>query len=87
MLIVVEDGHVGDGFEFPFDLEAAGSADVLQIHAAEGAEQQRDGADELIDVFGPYAKGDGVDVSVGLEEEAFAFHDGHTGFGADIAES
>ena len=84
VLVVVEDGDVEFLLEAGLDLEAAGGADVLEVDAAEGTGHELDGLDDFLRVFGAETDGIGVDVSISLEEGAFAFHDGHAGFGADV---
>ena len=87
MLIVVEDGDVGAFLELSFNLEAARRADVFEVDAAEGAGKQRNRMDDFVHVLAAHAKRDGVNAAECLEQHAFAFHDRHTGFGADIAET
>ena len=87
MLVVVEDGNVALFLQLPLDLKAPGSGDVLQIDAAEGAAHQIHGVDELIHIVGLDAQGEGVHVGKGLEQGALALHNGHTGLGADVAQT
>ena len=85
MLVVVEDGYVALLLQLPLDLETPGGGDVLQIDAAEAAAHQVDGVDELIHVVGLHAQGEGVHPAEGLEQHAFALHDGHPGLRADVS--
>ena len=87
VLIVVEDGNVAALLELAFDFKAAGGSDVLQVDAAEGTGQQGYGVDNLVDILAAYAKGNGVHTAEGLEQHAFALHNGHTGLGTDIAQA
>ena len=76
-----------DFLESALDLEAARGADVLEVHAAEAAGEQLDGADDLVDFLGADAQREGVDVGEGLEQGALALHDGHAGLRADVAQA
>ena len=87
MLVVVEDGDVALRLQLLFDLEASGSRDVLQVDAAEGSGDEVDRVDEFIHVLGLDAQGDGIHAAECLEQHALAFHDGHAGFGTDVAEA
>jgi len=77
-----------------FHLEAGGCPDVLQVDAAEGGFERADRFDQLVGVgFAVFpvdmgkAQGNGVDVGEDFEEDGFSFHHGHSGLGADVAES
>ena len=87
VLVVVHDGDVELGFQTRLDFEALGGFDVFEIDAAEGG---GDGFDDLNEAFGVFLVDldvVGVDATVDFEEEAFAFHDGFAGQGADVAET
>ena len=79
-------GNIQILFQTPFDLETTGRGNIFQIDAAERTRDQFDGADDLFGIFGPQADGERIHAAVRLEQGAFAFHDGHTRFGTDIAE-
>ena len=87
MLVVVEDGDVALGLQLLLDLEAPGRRDILQVDAAEGSGEQIYGVDELVHILGLDAQRDGIHAAEGLEQHALAFHNGHAGFGADVAEA
>ena len=87
VLIVVEDGNIAELLQAAFDLEASWSGDVLQIDTAEGAGEQPDCADDFIHVLAFDAQWDGVHIPEGFEQDAFSFHNRHTGFGADVTEA
>ena len=87
MLVVVEDGDVTALLELALDLKAAGSGNILQIHAAERAGDECDGIDEFVHIMRPDAQWECVHIAEGLEEHALALHDRHTGLRADIAQT
>ena len=87
VLIVVEDRDVAELLELALDLEAAGRRDILQIHAAEAAREEIHRAHEFVHVLRFDAERERVHTAEGLEEHAFALHDGHAGLGADVAET
>ena len=87
VLVVVEDGDVTALLEPALDLKAAGSGNILQIHAAERAGDECDGIDEFVHIMRPDAQWERVHIAEGLEEHALALHDRHTGLRADIAEA
>ena len=69
------------------DLETAGSGDVLQVYAAEGACQQSDGIHDIVHILAPHAERNRVHITEGLEQDAFTLHNRHTGFRSDIAQT
>ena len=87
VLIVVEDGDVAPLLQLPLNLKAPGGGDILQIHAAEGPGQQGHGVHDLVHVVAADAQGNGVHAAEGLEQDAFALHDGHPRLRADVAQS
>ena len=87
VLVVVEHRDIADFLQLALDLEAAGSGDVFQVDAAEAAADQVNGADDFIHVLAADADREGVHVAERLEQRALAFHDGHAGFRADIAQA
>ena len=87
MLVVVEDGNVALFLELPLDFKAPGGGNVLQIDAAEGAGNQVDGVHKFVHVLGLDAQGERIHIAKGLEQGALALHDGHTGLGADVAQT
>ena len=87
MLVVMEHGDIAQLLEPAFDLKAPRRGDVLQIDAAEGAGNQVHRAHDLVHVLAAHADGEGIHVAEGLEQSALALHDGHAGFGADVAQA
>src|ERR1700704_5986346 len=87
VLVVVEDGDVHLRLQAPLDLEALGSADILQVDAAEGGLQELDRADELLRVGGGELEIEDVDVGEALEENALALHHRLAGESPDVAEA
>ena len=87
VLVVMEDWDVQKFFQALFDLEASGSADVLQIDAAESGGEPGDSLDDFFRVLCVQADGHGVHAAEFLEEHSLSFHDGHGCIGADIAQS
>ena len=87
MLIVVEDGNVAGFFQPFFNFKAPGGRNVLQIDSAEGTGQQGDGVYKLVHILGADAQGNGIDTAEGFEQDAFALHHRHTGFGADVTKT
>ena len=87
MLVVVENRNIAAFLEPALNLEAARCGDILQIDPAEAAREQADGVDDVIDFLGTHAQRDCVHVAERLEQRAFALHNRHAGFGADVAEA
>ena len=87
VLVVVEDGNIAFLLQLPLDLKAAGSRNILQIDAAEGAGDQIYRVDEFIHILGLHAQREGVHIAEGLEEDALALHHRHARLGADIAQT
>ena len=87
VLVVMEYGDVAQFLQPAFDLEAAGRRDVLQVDAAEAAGDQVDRADDLVHVLAADAQREGVYVAESLEQRTLAFHNGHAGFRADVAQT
>ena len=83
----MEDGNVADLLEAAFDLKATRSRDILEVDAAERLGDELDGAHDLVGVLGVDAQREGVDVAELLEQDALAFHDGHAGGRADVAQT
>jgi hypothetical protein len=86
VLVVVEDRDVEPGLQPALDLEAAGSADVLEVDAAEGRREPGDGVDEQVDVGDVEADRHGVDAAELLEQQRLALHDRQRGLGPDVTE-
>ena len=82
----MENGDIAALFELALYLEAAGGGDILKVDAAEASGDKGDGIDKFVDVLRFNAERKGVDSAEGLEENAFALHNGHTGLGTDVAE-
>ncbi len=87
VLVVVENRDVAAFLQALFNFKAAGSGDVFQVDAAEAAGNQTDGVHNIVYVLGTDAERDGVDVAECLKQSAFAFHNRHAGFRADVAEA
>ena len=87
MLVVVEDRDIALFLQLLLDLKAAGRADIFQVDAAEGTADLINDVYDLIHVLGAYAERESVHAAELLEQHAFAFHNGHARFGADIAET
>ena len=83
----MEDGNVTLILEFPLNFEASRGGNVLQIDAAKGAGDQRDGIHKLVHIVRFHAERKRVDIAERLEEHTFALHDRHTGLRADVAEA
>ena len=87
VLIVVENGNVAALLELALDFEAARRGNILKIDAAEGAGDQRHGVDKFVHILGLDAEREGIHAAEGLEQHAFALHDGHAGLGADVSQT
>lgn len=86
VLIVVHHRNVQLVDEPPFDLEALGRLDVLEVDPAEGGGDPPDGGHELLRIGGVDLDVEGVDAREVLEEHAFALHDRFGGQRADVAQ-
>ena len=87
MLIVVEDGDVQRLPQAPFDLEASGSRDVLEVHAPEAWSDQLDGSNDLVGVRGVQADRPGIDAGELLEQGGLTFHHRHGRLGSDVSQA
>ena len=87
MLVIVEDRNIGTFLELPLDLKTAGSGNILEVDASEGSGNQSNCAHKLIHILGLYAERKGIYIAERLEQDTFALHDRHTGFGTDIAQA
>ena len=87
MLVIVENRNIAALFQLLLDLEAAGSGDILQVYAAEGACQQSNGIYNFIYVLAAYAERNSVYIAKSLEQDTFTFHNRHTGLRSDIAQT
>ena len=67
--------------------QSTGGGGILQIYTAKRAGDHVDGIDDLVNIFALDAQGECVHVAKGLEEDALAFHNRHTGLGADVAQT
>ena len=75
VLIVMEDGNVHHFAQALLDDETFRGLDVLQIDAAEAA-QELHRVDELIDILGADFQVDAVDIGEPLEQRDLALHHG-----------
>ena len=73
--------------QFVFNVVALRRLDVFQIDAGIVALQRLDDDDELVLVRLVDADGHGVHGTEAFEQGGLAFHDGHGGTGADLAEA
>ena len=87
MLIVVEHRDVTSFLQLLLDLEAAGCADVLKIDSAEAARQKANRMYDFIHILAADAQGNRIHITEIFEEDALAFHDRHSSFRADVAQS
>jgi hypothetical protein len=83
----VEDRDVEQPAQAALDLEAARSADVLQVDAAETGGYQLDRSDYFFCVLTVQADRPGVDVGELLEQSGLALHDRQGGVRADVAQA
>ena len=65
---------------------AIGSADILQVDAAEARGKPGDGLYDLFRILGIQADGDGVDATELFKQHGLAFHHRHGCMGADVSE-
>ena len=87
MLIIMIDRDIQYFLKPFFNLKTAGSADIFQIDAAKPGCQIGDSLDDLFGILSIQADGHCVDTAEFLEQYSLAFHDRHSGIGADIAQS
>jgi len=87
VLVVVENRDIAALFQFSFNFKATRRRDIFQIYPAEAACEQTDSVDDIVNFFGPNAERNRVHVAESLKQGAFAFHNGHARFGADVSES
>jgi len=80
-------GDIGFFFQATLDFKAAGSGNIFEVNAAKAASQKLDRVDDVIDIFGTNAKREGIDIAKSLEQDAFALHDRHASFGADVTQA
>ena len=87
VLVVMEDGNIHDFFQFVFDIVAFGGREIFQINAGKGRLQETHGFNDFCRVFRIQADRHGVDVAKHFEKHRFAFHNGHSRFRANIAQT
>ena len=87
MLVVVHQGNVQLLAQAGLDLETLRGLDVLEVDASEGGSDGFHRADELLGICRVDLDVEGVDACIGLEEHAFALHDGLGRQGTDVAQS
>src|SRR5438270_1360357 len=87
MLVVVEDRDLHRFPQSLFDVEAVGSADILEIDAANCGLEQLTELDYLVGILGAYFEVENVEVGELLEEVALAFHHRLAGKRSNVAES
>ena len=87
MLVVVHDGDVELLLQAPFNLEAFGGLDVLEVDAAECGRYGLDGGYEFFGVFLVDFDVEHVDACVYLEQQALALHYRLAAHGADVAQA
>ena len=79
-------GDVEDLVQAFLDFKASGSADILQVDAAEARGKPGDGLYDLFRILGIQADGDGVDAAELFKQHGLAFHHRHGCMGADVSE-
>ena len=87
MLVIVEDRDVHLLAKLAFDLETLRRLDVLEVDAAEGRLERRDGRDHAVDLVGIDLDVEDVDAGELLEEDGLALHHRLGRQWADIAEA
>jgi len=87
VLVVVHQGNVQLLAQAGLDLETLRGLDVLEVDASEGGSDGFHRADELLGIGRVDLDVEGVDACIGLEEHAFALHDGLGRQGTDVAQS
>ena len=83
----MENRNIAFFFQFLFDLETSGSCDVFQVNAAEAAGDHIDGIYDFIHIFALNAQRECVHIAKSFEQHAFSFHNRHTCFRSDIAQT
>ena len=87
VLIIVENGEIKLFDESPFDVEALGCLDVLEIDSAEDWEDLADDVEQFLWVLFLDADWDQINSSEQLEETALSLHDWESGIGANVPEA
>ena len=87
VLVVVKDGNVQSFLQPPLDFKAARRGDVFEVDAAQTHREIGNGVDDFLGVLRAQANRVGVNAGKFLEQHRLAFHDGHRGFRADVAEA
>ena len=87
MLIIMENRDIQSFLQAFFNFKAAGSADILQVDAAEAGSHPGDRLDDFFRILGIQADGNRVYPSEFLEKYRFPFHNRHGRIGADITQA
>ena len=87
VLVIVEDRDAALLDEAPLDVDAAGSADVLEVHCAEGGSELLHDVDDLIRILCVQADRPGIEAGKALHEKGLALHDGKSRRRADVAKA
>ncbi len=87
MLVIMENRNIGALLQLLFDLKASRSSDVLEVDAAEGSGNERNGLYDLVYIMCFYTDRDCVYIAESLEERAFSFHNRHSCLRSDVAQA
>ena len=87
MLIIVENGNIADFLKALFNLKASGSTNIFQINTSKGASQKADCLNNIIWIFAPDTKRNGINVPESLEKDTLSLHNWHSRFRSDISKT
>ncbi|MNC37776.1 hypothetical protein D3C75_863500 [compost metagenome] len=75
MLVIMKHGNVQFFLKPPFNLEAAGRADVLKVDSSEDRADRLDDEDNFLRVLGVQTDGESIHIRKLLEQHRLALHD------------
>ena len=87
MLVIVEYRDITALLQALLNLEASRCRDVLQVDPAEASSEKAYCLNDIIDILAPHTERDCIHTAKLLEQHTFSFHDRHSCFRPDIAES
>ena len=87
VLVIMENRDIAYFLKPALDLKASGSGNILQVNTAKGSGNQGNGTHDLVYILALNAQREGIYITKGLEEDTFAFHNGHAGLRTDVSQS
>ena len=87
VLVVMEYRDIQVALQLRFNIKALRAADILQVDAAKSRSDGLDSGNNFLAGGSIQADGERIDTAELLKQNALAFHDRQTSFGADVAQA